>query len=101
MTTSNKISKEQIKKIAELAKLTLSDKENDLYASQMSQILEYISQLNKINTSNVKPLSNVIESNNVTREDSIKKSLYKSISLENVPKTDGDFIIVPKILRSK
>tara|TARA_B100000953_G_scaffold142688_1_gene118092 strand:+ start:239 stop:544 length:306 start_codon:yes stop_codon:yes gene_type:complete len=101
MTKSNKISKDEVKKIAKLSKIKLTKEEINLYSSQMSQIIDYVSQLNKINTSNVKPLSNVIDNNNVIRRDNIEKSLDKSISLKNAPESDQEFILVPKIIRSK
>jgi len=101
MTKSNNISSKEVKKIAKLAKLKLTDDEITLYSSQMSQIINYISQLNKVDTSNIDPLSNVIDNNNVIREDKIKESLDKSISLKNAPQSDGEFILVPKIIRSK
>tara|TARA_B100001250_G_C19722670_1_gene754559 strand:+ start:247 stop:552 length:306 start_codon:yes stop_codon:yes gene_type:complete len=101
MTKSNNISSKEVKKIAKLAKLKLTDDEITLYSSQMSQIINYISQLNEVDTSNIDPLSNVIDNNNVIREDKIKESLDKSISLKNAPQSDGEFILVPKIIRSK
>ena len=101
MTKSNKISSKEVKKIAKLAKLELTDNEINLYSSQMSQIINYFSQLNKVDTSDIEPLSNVIDINNVVREDKIEKSLDKSISLKNAPQSDEEFILVPKIIRSK
>ena len=101
MTKSNNISSKEVKKIAKLAKLKLTDDEITLYSSQMSQIINYISQLNEVDTSNIDPLSNMIDNNNVIREDKIKESLDKSISLKNAPQSDGEFILVPKIIRSK
>ena len=101
MTKSNNISSKEVKKIAKLAKLKLTDDEITLYSSQMSQIINYISQLNEVDTSNIDPLSNVIDNNNVIREDKIKESLDKYVSLKNAPQSDGEFILVPKIIRSK
>jgi len=101
MAKSNNISSKEVKKIAKLAKLELTDNEINLYSSQMSQIINYFSQLNKVDTSDIEPLSNVIDINNVVREDKIEKSLDKSISLKNAPQSDEEFILVPKIIRSK
>lgn len=101
MSKSNEISKEEVQKIAKLSKLKLSDKEIDLYSKQMSQIIDYVSQLNNVDTSNIKPLSSVIDNNNVIRKDNIKPSLDKSITLKNAPESDEEFIYVPKIIRSK
>ena len=67
----------------------------------MSQIIDYVSQLNNVDTSDIKPLSSVIDNNNVIRKDNIKPSLDKSITLKNAPESDEEFIYVPKIIRSK
>ena len=101
MSKSNKISKQKVQKIAKLSKLTLSDKEINLYSKQMSQIIDYVSQLDKVDTSKVEPLSSVIDNNNVIREDNVEPSLDKSTTLKNAPKSDEEFIYVPKIIRSK
>tara|TARA_Y100001968_G_scaffold333074_1_gene393966 strand:+ start:1603 stop:1908 length:306 start_codon:yes stop_codon:yes gene_type:complete len=101
MSKSNKISKQEVQKIAKLSKLKLSNEEIDLYSKQMNQIINYVSQLDSINTSNVSPLSNVIDNKNVIRDDNIQPSIDKSITLKNAPKSDEEFIYVPKIIRSK
>tara|TARA_B100000700_G_C14909366_1_gene791422 strand:- start:847 stop:1152 length:306 start_codon:yes stop_codon:yes gene_type:complete len=101
MSKSNKISKEEVQKIAKLSKLKLSDKEINMYSKQMSQIIDYVSQLDEVDTSKVKPLSSVIDNNNVIRKDNVESSLDKSTTLKNAPESDEEFIYVPKIIRSK
>lgn len=101
MSKSNKISEDEVKKIAKLAKLKLTTEEIKLYSSQMSTIIGYISQLNEVDTSKIRPISNIIDTKNIVRTDKIQESLDKTISLKNAPDADEEFIKVPKIIRSK
>ena len=95
------ISKEEVLKIAKLAKLKINDDEIESYTEQMNSILEYISQLNEVNTDDVEPLSHVLDAVNITRDDTIKPSLPRESALENAAENDGEFIKVPEIIRSK
>ncbi len=67
----------------------------------MSTIIGYVSQLNEVDTSKIRPISNIIDTKNIVRTDKIQESLDKTISLKNAPDADEEFIKVPKIIRSK
>ena len=56
-----------VEHIAQLAKLEFNDAEKEIFTHQMNQILEYVEQLNRLDTSNVEPLSHVIELQNVSQ----------------------------------
>ncbi|MAV58367.1 MAG: Asp-tRNA(Asn)/Glu-tRNA(Gln) amidotransferase GatCAB subunit C [Candidatus Marinimicrobia bacterium] len=102
MTKSNKISKNVVKKIAELARLKLNDSDCSLFSKQMSNIVSYISKLDEIDTKKIKPLSSIIPyQKNVMRNDNIKSSLKLEQSLKNTPEKDDNYIQVPKIIRTK
>lgn len=101
MKKSRTISKEEVKKIAGLAKLSINEDEIELYTDQMNQILDYVSQLNEVNTKNVEPLSHVLDVVNKTRSDTVKPSVPKDIALKNAAQTDDEFILVPEIIRAK
>lgn len=75
-----------VKKVAKLANLPLSDSEEEKYSVQLSKILEYIDQLNKVNTDNVEPTYNVSGLSNIMRSDEIKESLNQ----EEVTKNGSD-----------
>ena len=60
-----------VEHIAKLAKLEFTEAEKEKFTHQMNQILEYMKQLNRIDTSNVEPLSHVIELSNVFRSDEV------------------------------
>lgn len=93
-----KISKEQVKHIAMLSRLELSEKEIELYQEQLSRILDYVEKLNEIDTTSVEPTSHVIELKNVFREDEVKPSLSRDEALRNAPDSTDKFFRVPKII---
>jgi len=93
-----KISKEEVKKVAKLARLELNEDEINNHARQMEKILEYIKQLEKINTDNVPCTTRAIEVVNVLRKDE-KKEYDNSEELLNLaPSKENNFFKVPKIL---
>ncbi|MDO8570238.1 MAG: Asp-tRNA(Asn)/Glu-tRNA(Gln) amidotransferase subunit GatC [Candidatus Daviesbacteria bacterium] len=73
-----KLSIEQVKKVAKLANLSLTADEENLYAEQLSQILDYVDQLNQVDTLGVEPTFNVTGLSNVMRKDEDGKSLPKN-----------------------
>lgn len=92
------ISLEEVRKIARLARLRLSDEEASTYASQLSAILEYNDQLRKIDVQGVEPTSHVHGSTNVLREDEIGEHLPVEETLRNAPDRSGRFFRVPLIV---
>jgi len=99
MREKKSIDKATVKHAAKLSRLSLSDKELDLYQKQLADILDYIAKLNKLDTSKTPPTSHPLESlKNVFRKDVVKKSLPVSEVLKNAPKKKGNFFSVPKII---
>ena len=101
MKKNRTISKEEVKKIAGLAKLSINEDEIELYTDQMNQILDYVSQLYEVDTDNVEPLSHVLDVVNKTRTDTVKPSVPRDTVLKNAAQTDDEFILVPEIIRAK
>ena len=95
---SERIDEAQVRKVAKLSRLDLSDKEIADITIQLSGILGYIEKLNEVDTSNVEPLAHCLPISNVFRADKIKESLGTEKTLANAPQTDKDFFKVPKIL---
>ena len=96
------ITKEEIKKIASLSKINISDDELDSYKEQISKILEYMSTLNEVDTSNTEEFSNQLLNNNQNlREDIIKKSLNRDEILDLAPDSDGVYFKVPKVIKEE
>jgi aspartyl-tRNA(Asn)/glutamyl-tRNA(Gln) amidotransferase subunit C len=93
-----KIDKSQVRKVAKLARLDLSEAEVEEFAGQLSEILDYVARMNELNTEGVEPLAHCLPINNVFREDVVKESLGTEKTLANAPQRDGAFFKVPKIL---
>jgi aspartyl-tRNA(Asn)/glutamyl-tRNA(Gln) amidotransferase subunit C len=90
-----------VEHIATLAKLEFTDSEKEKLTGQMNKILEYMEQLNSLDTSSVEPLSHVIELNNVFRTDEVKPGVSTEDALKNAPAKDEQFFKVPKVINEK
>lgn len=87
-----KLSADQVKKVAKLANLPLTEGEIEKYSEQLSKVLDYIDQLNEVEAANVEPTFNVTGQSNVLREDTTAKCLSQKEALLNAPKEkDGMF----------
>ena len=84
--------------LAELARITLSDNEKKDFAKQLSNILEFFSQISELNTENVKPTYHVLELKNVFREDEPRESLPQDVALRNASRKEKGFFKAPKII---
>lgn len=88
-----KLSPDQIKKVAKLASLELSEEEMEVYSGQLSAILDYIDQLEKVDTKAIEPIYNITMRTNVTQEDKVSNSLTQEAALANASnKKDGYFV---------
>ena len=93
-----KISSNEVKKVAQLARLELNESEIQKHAEQLENILDYIKQLEKINTENIPCTTRAIEVVNVFRKDE-KKDYKNSEELLNLaPSRENQFFKVPKII---
>ena len=87
-----KLTREQVIHIAELARLTLTDKEIALYQEQLSSVLEYAERLQALDTSDIPPTATVLPIRNVMRVDEPHPSMGRDKILRNAPDTqDGCF----------
>ncbi|MDD5147162.1 MAG: Asp-tRNA(Asn)/Glu-tRNA(Gln) amidotransferase subunit GatC [Candidatus Daviesbacteria bacterium] len=88
-----KLTSDQIKHVAKLANLPLTPDEEEKYSDQLSKILEYVEQLNQVDTSDVESTFNVTGQSNVMREDETTPSLSQEEALSNAPrKKDSMFV---------
>ncbi|MBF0217060.1 MAG: Asp-tRNA(Asn)/Glu-tRNA(Gln) amidotransferase subunit GatC [Candidatus Omnitrophica bacterium] len=95
----NEITNEIVEYAARLARLSLSEKEVAVFKVQLGGILNYVSQLNEIDTSNTPPTSHAIPSLlNVFREDVPVKSLPREEALKNAPDESDGFFRVPRVI---
>ena len=93
-----KISSDEVKKVAKLARLELNEREIKQHAVQLEKILEYINQLEKINTDNIPCTTRAIEVINVFRKDEKKDYENSDELLDLAPSRENNFFKVPKII---
>ncbi len=95
---SEKIDEVQVRKVAKLSRLNLSDSEIKEFTGQLEAILEYVDKMNQLDTDAVEPLAHCLPISNCLREDYATDSLGAKAILSNAPQRDGDFFKVPRIL---
>ncbi len=91
------LSLEEVRKVARLARLELSEPDLAQMQQQLSVILEYIEQLNQLDTSNVEPLAHPLPVQNVFRPDEPIPSLPVDEALQNAPARKGNYFAVPAV----
>ncbi len=87
-----------VEHVAALARLSFSDEEKMKLTSELNDILTYMEQLNKLDTTNVEPLAHVIELSNVFRADEVRPSVTREEALKNAPAATEKFFKVPKVI---
>ncbi len=95
---AKKIDQNQVRKVAKLSRLDLTEDEVEEFTGQLSAILEYVEKMNELDTAGVEPLAHCLPVSNVLREDSAKESLGTEKVLANAPQRDDEFFKLPKIL---
>ena len=95
---AKKIDQTQVRKVAKLSRLELTEAEVEEFTAQLSAILDYVEKMNELDTADVEPLAHCLPITNVFRADSVKESLGTEKTLGNAPQRDGEFFKVPKIL---
>ncbi len=94
----SKINKDEVKQVAKLARLELNDDEINNHAKQLEKILDYIKQLERIDTKNIPCTTRAIEVTNVVRKDEHKNYEGSKELLDLAPSREDDFFKVPKII---
>ena len=94
----SKITSDDVKKVAQLARLDLPEDEVLLYTTQLEKILGYVAHLEQVDTTNVSPTTRAVEVVNVFRQDLVLTTKVRDALLEQAPEREGDFYRVPKIL---
>ena len=88
-----KLTSDQVRKVAKLANLPLNDNDIDRYSDQLSEILDYIDQLNQVNTESIEPTFNLTGLKNVTRDDTVQASLSTKQAVQNThSESNGLFV---------
>jgi aspartyl-tRNA(Asn)/glutamyl-tRNA(Gln) amidotransferase subunit C len=84
--------------VAHLARLNLTEEEEQKFGAQLGQILGYIAKLNELDVSQVEPTAHAVPLVNVTRPDEIRPSLSNEQALRNAPASANGLFVVPKIV---
>lgn len=94
----SEITKEQVKHVAELARLAITEEEAVMFTEHLRSIITYAEQLGELDTTNVEPTTHVLDLKNVMRKDEPKQWITQDEALKNAPdQKDGQFR-VPSIL---
>ncbi len=87
-----------VRHVARLARLKITDAEAALFASQLSKVLDYVEQLNELDTRDVAPTAHALPMSNVFREDVVRPCWTPDQALHNAPDRHDGFFRVPKVL---
>ena len=96
-----KITEEDVKHVASLAKLEFSDDEIGKFTSQIEDIMNMANELRKIDTTGVEPTINVTDAVNIMRDDVATAPIPREELMKNVPEHEDGFIKVPAIIKEK
>jgi len=92
------LTREQVRHVAELAKLKLTERQVDLFQEQLSAILDYVSQLDELDTDAVPPTATVLPLRNVMRPDEVEPSWPRDAMLANAPAVEDGYVKVRAVL---
>lgn len=97
--SKNKLSAKEVRHIAKLARIKISEEEEERYRGQLASILDYVNNLNEVDTNNIKPTSHAVGLTNVMRADN--PSIFKRGSelIEAAPENDGSCVKVKAVLK--
>jgi aspartyl-tRNA(Asn)/glutamyl-tRNA(Gln) amidotransferase subunit C len=94
-----KITDQLIDDLAHLSRLSFDAQEKEAIKSDMEQMVLFVEKLSEVDTTGVAPLLHITPNQNVFREDAVEGSISRDEALKNVPKTDGTYILVPKVIK--
>jgi aspartyl-tRNA(Asn)/glutamyl-tRNA(Gln) amidotransferase subunit C len=95
------LTRQEVEKVAKLARLELSDSEQAAFAKQLSQVLTHVETLKQYDTTGVEPMSRVLKQFNVFRPDDVRPSLSVDRAVANAPESADGFFVVPKVIEDR
>lgn len=87
-----------VRDVARLARIELTDQEAETFQSQLGSVLEYVEQLGRLDLSGVEPTAHANPVFNVLREDVVQPGLERAAVLANAPHAANNLIVVTKVL---
>src|SRR5262245_45815355 len=95
------ITKQEVEKVAKLARLELTEVEKTAFTKQLSQILTYVDTLRQYDTADMETTATVVGQVNVFRPDEVRPSLSVEQALANAPESAQGYFVVPKIIEDR
>ena len=92
------IDKNQVKKVAKLSRISLDDSKLESLSKDLDSILNFVEQLNKVETKKTEPLTSIVDKTLEPRNDKINDGKIKDQILKNSPDKNEEFFIVPKVV---
>ncbi|MDH5721625.1 MAG: Asp-tRNA(Asn)/Glu-tRNA(Gln) amidotransferase subunit GatC [Spirochaetia bacterium] len=96
--TKKEVSIDEMRKIAKLSRIKLEGEKLELMVKDFNQILEFVRQIENVDTENIKPMEHVLDHKNVRREDKEKESFHHDVIKNMAPSYEAGFFIVPKVI---
>jgi aspartyl-tRNA(Asn)/glutamyl-tRNA(Gln) amidotransferase subunit C len=93
-----KITRDDVIKVAELARLEFGEEELEKFTEQLGNILKYIGKLNELDTKGVEPTSHVLDLATPLREDNVTEWITREDALQNAPQEEDGFFVVPQVI---
>jgi aspartyl-tRNA(Asn)/glutamyl-tRNA(Gln) amidotransferase subunit C len=93
-----KISTEEVKHVADLARLDMDESSIEIFSKQIGNILQYIDTLKSVDTEKTTPTSHAVFLPNAFREDEVKEHIDRNLALANAPEKENGNFIVPKVI---
>jgi aspartyl-tRNA(Asn)/glutamyl-tRNA(Gln) amidotransferase subunit C len=93
-----KITRDEVKRVALLARLELSEEEENRLTEQLDSILQYMEKLGALDTANVEPLAHAVDMANAFRADRVTNEPESEALLANAPDREKTFLKVPKVI---
>ena len=92
------VSKDDVKHIADLSRLYLTDEELEKYTRDLSNIVNFANELSNVDVSDITPTAHILDIKNVFRKDEVGPSFDREDILKNAPSKDAGCISVPKVM---
>ena len=92
------IDKDTVKHISKLARISLDEKKADSLSKDLTSIMKFIENLNKLNTDKTAPLTSIINASLKSRKDEVKDGKIRDQILKNSPEKNDEFFVVPKVI---
>ena len=92
------IDKDTVKHISKLARISLDENNVESLSKDLTSIMKFIENLNKLNTDKIAPLTSIINVSLKSRKDEVKDGKIRDQILKNSPEKNDEFFVVPKVI---